>query len=119
LKPVANGVPQVARPPDDASGTIAQRTAAGSAAWLAGNLLWVSGSAIYRVVFWWIAFRVLTIAGERLELNRVLQPSRSARVWFTLAAITTLAGAASTTVAPAIGVRTIGCGLLALTHGSR
>jgi len=45
---------------------------AGSMSWLAGNSLWAAGDAIFRVVFWWIAFLVLTIAGERLELNRLL-----------------------------------------------
>jgi hypothetical protein len=49
---------------------------AGSASWQIGNALWSSGYAIFRVVFWWIAFLVLTIAGERLDLNRLLRPAR-------------------------------------------
>ena len=43
---------------------------AGAAAWLAGNLLLLEGRA---AVPWWIAFFVLTIAGERLELSRYLR----------------------------------------------
>jgi hypothetical protein len=47
----------------------------GSLAWFVGNTLWLTGSQIYQVVFLWQAFLVLTIAGERLELSRVLRPS--------------------------------------------
>lgn len=54
----------------------------GMAAWLAGNLFWLFGRPIFQVVFFWQAFLVLTIAGERLELSRVLRPSRQSRVWF-------------------------------------
>ena len=39
----------------------------GAAAWLAGNVMLLEGGA---AVPWWIAFLVLTIAGERLELSR-------------------------------------------------
>ena len=41
-----------------------------------GNGLWLAGRPIYAVVPWWVGFLVLTIAGERLELSRVLRPSR-------------------------------------------
>ncbi len=43
---------------------------AGAAAWLVGNLMMFYGQA---AVPWWIAFFVLTIAGERLELSRYLR----------------------------------------------
>lgn len=46
--------------------------AIGSFSWLAGNLLWLFSWPFHRFVLWWVAFLVLTIAGERLELNRVL-----------------------------------------------
>ena len=42
----------------------------GAAAWLAGNVMLLEGRA---AVPWWIAFFVLTIAGERLELSRYLR----------------------------------------------
>jgi hypothetical protein len=48
---------------------------AGAVAWVVSNAQWLSGAAIFRVVFWWLGFLVLTIAGERLELNRVLRPT--------------------------------------------
>ncbi len=48
---------------------------AGSFAWVVGNILWMTGMPIFKLVFWWMAFLVLTIAGERLELSRILRPT--------------------------------------------
>jgi hypothetical protein len=42
----------------------------GAVAWVVGNAQWLGGASIYRVVFWWLAFLVLTIASEHFELNR-------------------------------------------------
>ena len=53
--------------------------AAGAACWCAGNALWAAGGAAHEVVTWWLAFPILTIAGERLELSRFLPPSPVAR----------------------------------------
>lgn len=47
----------------------------GALAWVAGSVLWATGMAVYQVVPWWMAFLVLTIAGERLELSRFMPPS--------------------------------------------
>lgn len=44
--------------------------ALGAAAWPVGTLLWAAGWPFEVVVPWWLAFLVLTIAGERLELSR-------------------------------------------------
>ena len=52
--------------------------AAGAACWAVGNLLWLLGTPVHGVVAWWLAFPILTIAGERLELTRFLPPSRPA-----------------------------------------
>lgn len=46
--------------------------------WTLGTALWAAGWAVHEVVGWWIAFLVLTIAGERLELSRFMPPSRGA-----------------------------------------
>jgi hypothetical protein len=54
----------------------------GALAWTVGNVQWLGGAPMFRVVFWWLAFLVLTIAGERLELNRVLRPTRAVRSAF-------------------------------------
>lgn len=47
----------------------------GGITWVTGNLLWWLGHPLFQVVLWWIAFLLLTIAGERLELQRVLRPA--------------------------------------------
>jgi hypothetical protein len=89
--------------------------ALGAVAWLVGNGMWLGGSAIFRVVWWWLAFLVLTIAGERLELNRVLRPTPAIRTAF-VAAMTLLAvGVIVSARWPEPGVRVAGAGLLALT----
>ena len=49
--------------------------ALGAASWAAGNALWLAGGTVHASVPWWLAFLVLTIAGERLELSRFLPPS--------------------------------------------
>ena len=56
--------------------------AAGAACWSVGTALWVAGSAVHDVVGWWLAFLILTIAGERLELARFMPPSRAAQRLF-------------------------------------
>ena len=42
-----------------------------AAAWACGNTLLLAGAGVAAVVPWWLAFLVLTIAGERLELSRL------------------------------------------------
>jgi len=46
--------------------------------WTTGTALWAAGWAVHEVVGWWLAFLVLTIAGERLELSRFMPTSRGA-----------------------------------------
>ena len=48
----------------------------GAVAWVAGNVLWTIGWGLPRIVFYWIGFLVLTIAGERLELARTMNLGR-------------------------------------------
>jgi hypothetical protein len=87
---------------------------AGTAAWCCGNLQWAAGAAVYRVVFWWMLFLVLTIAGERLELNRFRRPNARTRHAFTITVIAALVGSALTHVAPELGVRIVGTTFLAM-----
>jgi hypothetical protein len=89
--------------------------ATGAAAWLLGNTQWWNGAAIYRVVYWWIAFVVLTIAGERLELTRVLRPTPAARAAFVGAVALLVAGLVLMTRRPEAGVRVAGLGLVAVS----
>ena len=86
----------------------------GALAWTVGNVQWLGGAPIFRVVFWWLAFLVLTIAGERLELNRVLRPTRVVQSAFVLAIMIVLGGVAAARWWPEPGVRTLGGGLVAL-----
>jgi len=45
----------------------------GSVCWVIGNVLWLAGWQISELVYWWMGFLVLTIAAERLELNRLMK----------------------------------------------
>jgi len=45
----------------------------GAVSWFIGNLLWLTGKPIHIAVWWWASFLVLTIAGERLELSRIVR----------------------------------------------
>ena len=69
--------------------------AIGASAWLAGSLLWAAGLAVHEVAPWWIAFLVLTIAGERLELSRLRPPSPVAVRVFAALLAACLAGLAA------------------------
>lgn len=53
---------------------------AGAMAWTVGNFAWMRDAAIPQIVSWWMAFPILIIVGERLELTRVLPRSRAALV---------------------------------------
>ncbi len=88
--------------------------AAGATCWLIGSLIWLGGAAVYTIVLWWMGFLVLTIAGERLELSRVLRPSRRVRLLFLSAAGLLLAGLCLQALSTPLGVRVAGLGLLAL-----
>jgi hypothetical protein len=65
----------------------------GAVAWLAGNVLWLMGNSVPDVVGWWLAFLVLTIAAERLELSRLLTAKRGSGAIFLFAVGLMIAGA--------------------------
>src|SRR5262249_17462743 len=88
--------------------------ALGAVAFLAGQMLWVAGWPVHRVVYWWIGFLVLTIAGERLDLARVLHPTARTRAAFLTAMAVFVIGIALTLPAPDVGVRVAGTGMLAM-----
>lgn len=87
--------------------------ALGAASWLAGNTLRLAGWPIHQIVVWWVGFLVLTIAGERLELSRVLRPGRASQAAFGLAAGLYLVGSVASLFAPDTGYRVAGAGLVA------
>jgi hypothetical protein len=86
----------------------------GAIAWLAGNGLWLAGYPMALVAPWWIAFPVLTIAGERLELSRLLRLSQPAYLLFGGAVALLGGGLVLSLVDFAWGVRVMGLGELSL-----
>ena len=86
----------------------------GSLLWLAGNLLWLGGRFVFEVVYFWQAFLILTIVGERLELSRVLRPSKIQQNIFTAFAVLFLVGTILTVFDIQLGVRLSGAGMLLL-----
>ena len=58
--------------------------ALGAASLLVGNIFFVLHYPIYELVAWWAAFPLLTIFGERLELNRIMRPPKPAQHIFTI-----------------------------------
>lgn len=88
--------------------------AAGALAWLSGSVLWARGAAIPDLAGWWLAFLVLTVAGERLELSRLRPPRRGGLPLYAAACGLLLAGAAEGLTDRA-GAALAGTGLLTLT----
>ncbi len=82
--------------------------------WLVGNAIWFAGGDLQLAVPWWLAFLVLTIAGERLELNRFLPTPKEAQRFFFVVVGLVLAGAAATLRDEEAGLALFSAGLLAL-----
>ncbi|MBL8080766.1 MAG: hypothetical protein JNM55_22530 [Anaerolineales bacterium] len=90
----------------------------GMLAWFTGNVLWLFGWQIFQVVFFWQAFLVLTIAGERLELSRVLRPSKNQQIAFGVIAVIFVTSLIVSTLNLQIGTRLNGAALLLLASWS-
>jgi len=86
----------------------------GAACWLGGNLLWLSGWPVYRVVPWWVAFPVLTIVAERLELSRFVSIPRTAFMGLYGAVAVTLAGLIASGPRPETGTRMVAAGFVVM-----
>jgi hypothetical protein len=86
----------------------------GAIAWLVGSALWSAGLPLPTVALWWIAFLVLTIAGERLELSRFVPTPAVARRVFALIVALAFAGLLLALPSPAAGSRLFSAALLAL-----
>lgn len=84
------------------------------ACWLGGNLFWLLDGHLTRAVPWWLAFLVLTIAGERLELTRFLPTPPRARPIFMAIVATLLAGAAISSIDESNGLKLFAGTLIAL-----
>lgn len=88
--------------------------ALGAVAWLVGSALWLAGWPIYRVVPWWMGFLVLTIAGERLELARLVRVSPASRRVFIVMVGALLVGLGASAVSLGAGARLAGAAMAAL-----
>lgn len=89
--------------------------AVGAGLWCIGNSAWFSALPFFQVVPWWEGFLVLTIAGERLELGRLLRPSPESQRWFMAIIGLIVFGVIWSLVDYAMGLRVYGTGFLALT----
>jgi hypothetical protein len=88
--------------------------AAGAGAWTVGNLLWLEGVPIFKTVPWLSGFLVLTIVGERLELSRLVRPSRAAQTALLSGVALYLGGLVLTVPALAVGERVAGAGMIVI-----
>lgn len=86
----------------------------GALCWLIGNLAWLTTGTPGIALPWWLAFLVVTIAGERLELTRFLPARRAAPPLFVAAAGSLIAGAAASLPRDGGGLALYAAGLLAL-----
>jgi hypothetical protein len=86
----------------------------GLVAWSVGNALWLAGWPFPLLVPWWSAFLVLVIAGERLELTRLLPPPAAARAAFIGVLGVFAAGVVASAAWPDVGTRLAGAGMAAL-----
>ena len=87
---------------------------AGAVAWLGGNLLWLVGRPIYQASYWWAGFLLLVIAGERLELTRVLKPSPRIKLLFGMSASLFSAGLLLSAINYPPGIKVASLGTLAM-----
>lgn len=88
--------------------------ALGALCWVAGNVLWLFGFPIFQIIFLWMAFLILTIGGERLELSRVLQPSATQTYIFAAITIMLLVAVTLSLFALDLGARLSGLSMLML-----
>jgi hypothetical protein len=87
---------------------------AGALAAVGSALLLVAGVPVPVLTPWFVAFLVLTVVGERLELMRVAAPSALVQAAIVLACLALLAGAAVALLDPRAGGAVLGLALLAL-----
>lgn len=81
---------------------------------LLGNSLWLAGRPVATITPWWVAFLVLTIVGERLELSRVGRPSRLAARLFGMIIALLILGLFLSLVSFVLGVRLMNLASIAL-----
>lgn len=86
----------------------------GAFLWFIGNLFWHTGHSLHQIVPWWTGFLLLTIAGERWELSRLLRLSTGDRLRFLFASGIFLFGLLVSLLHFSFGIWISGGGILAL-----
>jgi hypothetical protein len=80
--------------------------------WLVGNVFWAAGYPLSRVAIWWAGFLIFTIAGERLELSRIMQLTPGKRVSFISFCAIALLGMVLSVFYYTAGIRIFSLGML-------
>lgn len=86
----------------------------GAVCWAAGSAIWLAGAPLGAAVPAWMAFLVVTIAGERLELTRLLPPRPAARRLFVAALAILIAGIMAAAAGIDMQLRVLSAGLALL-----
>jgi hypothetical protein len=88
--------------------------------WGLGTLTWLAARPLPESTGWWLAFLVLTVAAERLELSRIVAPPAITRLIFAVAIAVFLIGVArgelDRSLSPFIGSGLILCGAWLLIY---
>ncbi len=89
-------------------------------AWGLGTLTWLADRPLPEAAGWWLAFLVLTVAAERLELSRIVAPPTIARFIFVAAIAVFLVGVARSELeratSPFMGSGLVLCGAWLLIY---
>jgi hypothetical protein len=84
-----------------------------AASWGIGTLTWIVGRPFADTVGWWLTFLILTIAAERLELSRLINPPPTSQAMFVVIVILIVAGSTlgelNSVVAPLTGLGLFAC----------
>ena len=88
--------------------------ALGGISLLVGNILWGFGFSIYQFVTWWMGFLILTIAGERLELGRLMKMNNNVKRLFVATITIFLMGAIISLINISLGQKIASTGLIFL-----
>lgn len=86
--------------------------ALGALCWVLGNGLWFADYSVYQVVHLWVAFLILTIVGERLELSRVRRLTQRSELLLVVAVGVYLIGTLLTVFYLDFGIRVAGLGAI-------
>lgn len=83
--------------------------------WFIGNLLWLKGYSVKELGLWWISFLILTIAGERLDLSRLLKTTKISNLLFLIIIILINLAAALSHSFPLFSLKIYGISLFSLS----